>query len=260
MSDKLATRPEDKAQPAHASRWTPNERLQASCVVALFVAMFLFGWAHPDGTMLGISSTAIVLALVVLRFDSIRRLKAGSFELEGALRRAERVTEEAVATVMQLRAISAVLGKATLDALGVYGRWGGSFPLAEKVAKRDELISALRVAGCSDEQIADARKLLDETLRWDVARRIFALADVVVKDFNHPYFKGKETLLKSTGRKFSAATADEVRRMLSECHVVHPEVTRRVDDYQRYEETGAPPETSNDANEEADVKLGQPKA
>jgi len=203
-----------------------------------------------------IAAVASLAALALLRFNNIGKLKALGLELESATRDAHEVTEEAKATVVQLRALSAMVGKLELDNLALRNRLG-VLPPRKLLAIRDELCETLRIVGCSDREIARAQELLLATVRTDLGGKIISAAweNVSTKEPTiggptnmHDVFIEKTKPLMRQAGTFSVAAPAEFRRVLGGLDALSEDVVRRIEEFEEYERAGEVPSYAGDAN------------
>lgn len=257
------------AKRANESRLTATRRgkeyggaLQVVCVAGLVAALFYFGGVKGDVKMMAVASTALTVFFVLLRFDSIKKLKAfkGLFEMEGALRRAEEVTDEAKATVDQLRRVGLTLAKPSLRLVAVSGRFGGGIPMAERIETVDDVVDALRLAGCDDDDLNGLRTGIDKVTRFDLAARVFRLVMIAVNNDAVVEKKRKEMIGLDPkgswikGREFSSPTPKDLRALLAEHDVTDTRVLRRVEEYERFCEERKVPSLVRDDEEEQELK------
>lgn len=230
--------------------------LQASCVVAMVAFISVFGALdRPAAATIGAASC--LAALVLLRFNNIGKLKALGVELESAKRDAHEAAEEAKATVAQLRALAAMTGKLELDSLALRSRLG-TLPPQKLLAIRDKLCTTLRVAGCSDADVAKAQALLMASIRADIAHKITSTAwdeyTAKVAEARSPG-KANEIFAEKVGQlwrreegTFAVATPAQFRRVLGELDALSEGVARRLEDFERYERTGEVPNYDGDSD------------
>jgi hypothetical protein len=101
-------------------------------VVSALVAVIAFGWIRQEATILGEVLAFILSVFAFARFPTLKKFKALGLEMEVAHLREERtktreVTEEATATLLQLRKVASVLGRFVLSELALSG--SGTPPL-----------------------------------------------------------------------------------------------------------------------------------
>jgi hypothetical protein len=188
-----------------------------------------------------------------LSFDRIGKLKlklkALVIELENATRSATAATEEAKATVAQLRTLAALLGKLELDNLALRNRLG-ALPPSILLEIRDEVSKVLGVAGCSPDEIERAHALLMTTIRFDLATKIVNTAWEEFRESNpqaHNRFAEGVKPLRDPG-SFSVPGPEEYRRVLAQMNALSEGVTRRIKAYKRFERTGEEPTYKGDLN------------
>jgi hypothetical protein len=144
---------------------------------ALFLAMIAsFAWfGHLNSPAMLIPAVGGCLGgIALLRFTAIKKFKAPGVQIEmhnlvQARQRTERVTEEALATIEQVRQLGAILSHLSLEMLGRAGLWG-EFPWSVKITLRDGLKSQLHALGVPDEEITAADQTFVDLLRYRHAR------------------------------------------------------------------------------------------
>ncbi len=239
-----------------------NGLLQVLCMLGLLGVLGHFGGVQHDAWLVLVGAAPLTVFLVLLRFDSISKLKAfkGLFEMEGAVRRAEAVTDEAKATVEQLKAVGINLAKPFLRLAATSGRFGGHMTLSGRVETTNKVVAALRDAGCTDEQVADVRAFSDQVVRFDLAARVLRLAGEKLSETNRDFNMSGSPLLGERfaligldakgshipGKEWSVPSLDQVKAYLSKYNVTDAAVLKCLADYERYLSSGTVPADEHD--------------
>jgi hypothetical protein len=242
MPDPLASRPESGGPIAKPAPRPQSFALQGIVVIALVALLVVFGLRDQPG-IATISAGACLVALLLLRFTSIGKLEALGFKLENATREAHEAAEEAKATVSQLRFLAATIGRLSLSQVALRNRLGVLSPRAQ-LHVRDQVFEALRSAGCTEDELARASRLIDRSVRMDLADRIADAMRAIEKGT----FEVSAKLYELRGKSFSPASASAFRKLLVECNVTDGTVMARLADYERYEQKGALPDLAVDPN------------
>jgi hypothetical protein len=229
--------------------------VQGFCLIGALAAVALFGWIRSDNVLLAEVLTACVAILVLFRFGDVVKLKWLGLELERATQKAVQATEEAKASAAQLRALAAIVGKLELDNLALRNRFG-QLPPRTLMAIRDKLIDALRVVGCSADEIAEAKRLLESSIRYDLVLKIGgpagkALMDSCPKkheDEQYKTFVKKWGDLSSKGGWISPAPSADFRALLDEFEIKDEEARQRLSEFELYDRTGQAPSYVGDTN------------
>jgi hypothetical protein len=270
----LATRPEgdELAKPEESTGdW--------SFVVAHFILLgvlvgVLYGYRTADAKTLGVALGAVVVALVAVRFDRIKKLtsKFVSYETRDVVKKADAATTRANkaaqeakqtaadaaaaaadaknaadaaiggvmradATLIQLREMSAEL--AVIAARSFAGR--GSPSEERRLAVAQDLDARLRELGCSDEQVARATGYLLRSIRLDLTNNVLTLA------YYNPAVRAKvggqrmvRDLREQCKKKRHRASPDELKDLLDKIGL-DDELSRErraLERYRVYMETG----------------------
>lgn len=249
MGDPLSKRSGSPSlvSPPKAGLANADSVLQTICLVGMIVVLVIFGlkdqWVAAGG-----AGICFVGALAVLRFSSMTKFSLSGSQglvIENAVRAAHDAAEEAMATVTQLRALAATAGRLQLDNLALRNRLGVLAPRTV-AASRDEVVTVLRTASCSDEDIAKAVKLLNDSLRYDLAMRVSsaageALMNACEKRHEDERYKAFVARIATSRGFLSAPSVAELRDAIVAFAVNDPGVTERLLDYERYERSGELP-------------------
>jgi hypothetical protein len=223
--------------------------VQATIFVGAIASIVIFGGLAKDSVVLGEVLTFCLATFVIFRFPEITKFKALGVEVEIERAReatiaATRATEDAKATVEQLRGLAATLGKLVLDQTGFHNRLGNLSPLALG-ASRDRVLRAMSEAGCTGDELRAARRLIDGSIRMALVDRISgALAIVESMSPPRPGLAKKCSDLR--GVSFDPPPAAAFRKLVRGLDVTTPAVLSCVDDLERFEESGAIPEDQDE--------------
>ena len=202
--------------------------------------------------------------------DVLQALKVDASE-DGAATRRRQTGEGACvragqrppqATAAHLRTVALTLGRLSLGHMGLFGRFGGSWPLVEKGRLRDEVIRSLTVAGCSPQELEEAAALLNRTIRFDLASRVLSLAGHLPQARGEAFSTKVQAFLGRDARgswipgteHFASPSASQVRALFSEVAVDDSRVLRRLREYERYEADGIVPDIEHDSKEEDEFR------
>jgi hypothetical protein len=251
MPDPLARRPESGGPIAKPAPRPQSGALQGIVVIALVTLLVVFGLRYQPG-MATISAGSCLFALLLLRFTSIGKLEGLGLKLENATREAHEAAEEAKATVSQLRFLAATIGKLSLSQVALRKRLGVLSPRAQ-LHVRDEVFEALRSAGCTEGDLARASRLLDRSVRMDLADRIAGAMNLIEREAvargtREKGFDVSKKLYELRGKNFEPHPADAFRKLLAENNVSDGTVMAYLSDYERYEQTGELPDLGGDPN------------
>ena len=221
---------------------------QVMVIVFTFALLGLIAIQSYSPWIGGVAGCVGVSALAFLRFTSIGKLKAGGrdwgIELEKATREAHEASQEARATVRQVRAVAATIGGLALDQLALRGRLGVISARALK-AIRDNVIESLLEAGCSDVEAKDAAMLLDGTMRFDLAKGIQDALWRLYRE-QQPPTEALRTAAETMAALLSftaPAPPAKFSELLQKHGIVEPDVAKALEDYERFDSKGElPPE------------------
>lgn len=99
---------------------------------------------------------------------------------------ARQAAAEAAATVAQLRTMGTSFARIALTVLA-RASLIGSFPWAEKLALRDQLVSQLRELGVTTDDIVDAERTLRALVRYRLGWSVLNAAEAMCRDQHGPY-------------------------------------------------------------------------
>lgn len=222
--------------------------LQWLLALAMVASFAWFGYLR-DAVMLATAVTGCLVGLVAVRFAGIKRLKGPGFEVEmhqlaKARAHTVKVTEEAKATLAQVRELGASLARLSLDSLA-RANLHGEFPWSDKIRLRDNLKHQLKDLGVESTTIDEADGTFQELLRFRFASRVVEAAQEVclvtrggVADDAYMQFQKKMQDVLDF-RSLSVPTADHLRVLIGE-HV-DDDVEDRLREYEHFLSTGMLP-------------------
>jgi hypothetical protein len=158
-----------------ASGWA-----KAACVgfgVAL-LGTLIAGFILPDkSAVVAVAAPVLLAAMGFTRLDLFESFKGGGLELKlrQATADAEHATEEAKATLAEVRALGASLARLSLNALA-RANVIGEFRWSDKIRLRDDLKHQLQKLGVSEDEIDDADMMFREFMRFRLAHRVVEAA------------------------------------------------------------------------------------
>jgi hypothetical protein len=233
---------------------------QSLPLAGIAAAVWLFGVRTPDSVLLGEVLAAFLFVFLAYRFPDVVKIKGLGVELERATKEAQEAAEEAKATVAQVRTAAVAIGQAALLPLAKMGRFGGPIPTMERAKYRDAILSSLDELGCTTEQLAEVRSIIDGSIRFDLVRAVVNEADKAAEKAGIPrtreskYKQAEFVLLRLSERgewrsdvkPYEASGIAELRAFLNEFGLANnPSVTERLGVLERYDASGELPKTDD---------------
>jgi hypothetical protein len=145
--------------------------------LALVASIGVFGYLDRP-TVLAIAAPTLLVAMAFTQIDRFKTLKGAGFEAE--LAEVKEATDEAKATVEQLRAIATSTAKITLDLLGSAGRMG-AIPTIRRFALKAEIEASLRGIGVLDDAIQNAGEQFKVSFSRDHVNKVLETATLAIK-------------------------------------------------------------------------------
>jgi hypothetical protein len=224
-----------------ASGWA-----KAACVgfgVAL-LGTLIAGFMLPDkSAVVAVAAPVLLAAMGFTRLDLFESFKGGGLELKlrQATADAEHATEEAKATLAEVRALGASLARLSLDALA-RANLLGEFRWSDKIRLRDDLKHQLQKLGVSEDEIDDADRIFRELMRYRLADRVVDAAREAcqverngVIDADYMAFQSKTQDVFDFG-SMSVPKAGHLRELVKD--YIDEDVERCLRDYEHFETTG----------------------
>lgn len=221
---------------------------------AALLASLAAGFALPDRKAILVAAVpGLLAAMAFTQLHRFKSFKGAGFEAvltearvtteaaRTAGEQAEAVTQEAVATLAQLRATAAAMATATLDTLAYVGVYG-SIPFHDKVEKKNDMLDSLRDIGCSTQSLGTASKLFDEMMDLQHAMRVRGAAAALWRD-NQGGQRGPDydSFLNRLdfGLKITfgnAPTPPQYRSLLADEGLLNDDAAECLEDYEHYVE------------------------
>ena len=153
---------------------------------------------------------------------------------------ARQAAAEAAATVAQLRTMGTSFARIALTVLA-RASLIGSFPWAEKLALRDQLVSQLRELGVTTDDIVDAERTLRALVRYRLGWSVLNAAEAMCRDQHGPYSDEVTSLSGDLRAQFNFAegrlpSSQDLRARVH--NYASPEVEELLAELEFFEATG----------------------
>ncbi|MCK6587690.1 MAG: hypothetical protein L6Q76_08910, partial [Polyangiaceae bacterium] len=211
----------------------------AAVSIAILAAIAFLLWQQRASEITPVL-IGCAIVLFVINLGRFTKFKYGSAELE-AVTDARKATEEAYATIAQLRELSAKVAKVALALLPGDGRLGGLGDFA-RLELKQEVVETLTRIGLSAEQLRDAADVFDEFYA-----SLHAFNVVRVFWISHEGSRDKETGLLFGYRDYNRLAKRfvnysnrhrtpprELRKQLAEIAPLSPPVEEALEDYEYF--------------------------
>jgi len=201
--------------------------------VALVASLGVFGYRHQP-TEMGIAATACCMGLIFANLTLFTRFKGLGIdaELRQATEQAQAATQEATATVRQLRELAKALASNAFTITARTGLWG-TLPLAKRVAMSDEIRAALATVDFSAEEIDVMSEPVKRIVRHQLARRI----QDVSNNSGSPFGVNEEFEPLANFEKGTVAPASQYRA-IAQKHNLSSDVFEAITDLEFFERDG----------------------
>lgn len=208
-------------------------------VIFTLIVPILIGLVFKNTSTMWVAAVCGVFITVVARFEDITEVKLGP--LQAKMRE---TIKEANATIEELRRVASISAKAIFTDLMAGGFMGG-MKLKTRLDLHDQIISALKEIGASDNAIKDAESMWSKGIGIIYHRAIKDALDRHIKSLQvNP--KAPQDIQKAGDQlqkmlqfeEWRAPTPDEMESFIESKGIMTEEILEWISDYRHYIKTG----------------------